>query len=207
MNAVLTAAPQRANSSLTLPADLLFRLSVAQYHAMIKSGILGSGDPVELIDGYLVLKMTKNPAHELATGLILDILTPLLPVGWFPRVQGPVTTQLSEPEPDISLVRGARRDYKEHHPAPDDTALLIDVADTSLHLDQTVKKQSYARAGIKVYWIVNIPDRRIEVYTSPTGPAEEPDYGDTRHYGPDEQVPLIIEGREVGKITVRDVLP
>jgi hypothetical protein len=95
MAAVLTAAPQRANSSFTLPADLLFRLSVAQHHEMIQAGILRSGDPVELIDGYLVIKMTKNPDHELATRLLLDILTTLLPSGWFPRVQGPVTTELS----------------------------------------------------------------------------------------------------------------
>ncbi len=190
-----------------LPEDFLFRLSVEQYHEMIRAGILKSGDPVELIEGYLVFKMTKNPAHRVATRLTSDALRRLLPAGWFVDTQEPVTTEISEPEPDVTVVRGQPRDYVQAHPGPREIAIAIEVADTSLAWYRGGKRLAYARAGIAAYWIVNIPDGQIEVYTQPTGPADVPTYLVERTYRPEEQVPVIIEGRDIGTIAVRDLLP
>jgi Uma2 family endonuclease len=76
-----------------------------------------------------------------------------------------------------------------------------------LNRDRTLKKRVYAAAGVPVYWILNLIDRRIEVHTVPSGPAEEPDYRERRDYGEAEFVALTLDGAEAGRIAVRDVLP
>jgi Uma2 family endonuclease len=113
----------------------------------------------------------------------------------------------SEPEPDVAVVRGSDDDYSDHHPGPEDVPLLVEVADTSLRRDRGFKKAIYAKARIAVYWIVNLIDRRVEVYTQPTGPAAAPDYGQHQDFGETDQVPLVIEGREVARIAVSELLP
>jgi hypothetical protein len=105
---------------------------VAQYHAMAQAGILGEDDPVELLEGYLVTKVTKNPGHSTAKGKLGDAILPLLPPGWLLRIEDPVTTRDSEPEPDMTVARGSRSDYTKQHPHPDDIVMVIEVADSSL---------------------------------------------------------------------------
>jgi Uma2 family endonuclease len=201
MPAPTTAAPSpRARPQL-------YRLSVAQYHEMARRGILTAADRVELLDGLLVQKMTKNPPHTLATQLTREAVERPLPNGWFVNVQEPVTTATSEPEPDVSIIRGERRQFGTHHPSPKDVAAAIEVADSSLADDQGWKKQVYAAASIAVYWIVNLVDCRVEVYTEPTGPADQPGYRQRRDYGPTEEVPLVLDGKEVARIPVRELLP
>src|SRR4051794_9081741 len=84
-----------------VPTVPIYRLSVEQYHAMIEAGILHSGEPVELLEGWLVPKMTKHPPHIFATQTLRDLLPPLVAPGWFVNDQEPVTTEESEPEPDL----------------------------------------------------------------------------------------------------------
>jgi Uma2 family endonuclease len=176
---------------------------------MARAGILAEDEPVELLEGLLVKKMTIHPPHTFAVEALRDLLPTLLPPGWFANAQQPTTTTDSEPEPDGYVARGARRDYvaQGRHPGPQDLALVIEAADSSLAQDQTVKLRIYAAAGIAVYWIVNLIDRRVQVYTSPTGPAAEPTYRTRQDFGHADEVPLVIEGREVGRIPVRDLLP
>ena len=190
-----------------VPDVPIYRLTVAQYLAMTAAGILTEDDPVELLEGWLVEKMSKNPPHIVATGLLLDLLPRLLPAGWFLNVQDPIATADSLPEPDAALIRGARRDYLARRPTAADIALLVEVADTSLEQDRGLKKRAYARAGIPVYWIVNLIDRQIEVHTGPTGPAAEPTYAQRRDYGPAEMIPVVLDGIEVGSLAVRELLP
>ena len=189
------------------PPEPIWRLSVAQYHQMIQAGILTEGDPVELLEGILVTKMVKNPPHTLATQLTRTALERCMPPGWFANTQEPVTTDTSEPEPDVTVVRGERRQYAQRHPGPADLGMLVEVADSSLRQDRTTKKRIYARASIPIYWIVNLVDRQIEVYTEPTGAAEQPDYRQRRDYGPTDSVPVVIDGREFGQIPVGELLP
>jgi Uma2 family endonuclease len=190
-----------------VPSEPIWRLSVEQYHEMARAGILTRDDRVELLDGWLVAKMTKHPPHVIATGQTQDALRGIVPDGWFVAKEDPVTTPDSEPEPDLAVVRGTRRDYRDRHPGPQDVALVVEVADTSLPRDQAIKKHLYARAGFPVYWLINLPEGRIEVYTDPTGPADRPDYRQRRDYGPSEAVPLVIDGREAGLLVVRELLP
>ena len=190
-----------------VPSEPIYRLSVAQYHAIARAGILDEDAPVELLEGWLVRKMTKNPAHCLALGLVQDALASLLPRGWHVKVQGSMTTADSEPEPDAAVVRGQRRDYKGRHPGAEDIALVVEVADTSLRRDRGSKKRIYARAGIPVYWIVNLIARLIEVYTDPAGAGKRAQYRQHRDYGPSEAIPLLLDNDEVGSLEVQALLP
>jgi Uma2 family endonuclease len=190
-----------------VPPEPIWRLSVEQYHEMINAGILDEDDPVELLEGWLIPKMPKNPPHRVTKELTRDALAHMLPPGWHVSEQEPITTEDSEPEPDVTVIRGERRDYLERHPGPDDVELVIEVSDTTLSRDRGLKKQIYARAGIRIYWIINLLENQIEVYTGPTGEAEEPDYQRRQDYFPDDEIPVVIEGREVGRLAAREVLP
>ena len=190
-----------------VPNDPIWRLTVPQYHEMVRRGILTDDDPVELLEGWLVVKMGKNPPHVLATDLTADKLHEVKPEGWHVRRQDPITTNDSEPEPDVALARGSNRDYHERHPGPGDLALVVEVADWTLDRDRVTKKRAYARAGIPVYWIVNLIDRQVEVFTDPTGPADEPSYRQHSEVPETSSVALTIDGRDVATIAVRDLLP
>lgn len=185
----------------------IWRLSVEQYHKLIPAGILTEGDPVELLDGLLVPKMTKNPPRRIATGLLRETLDSALPEGWYADSQEPITLSTSEPEPDGAVIRGTRRQYFHRHPGPGGVALVVEVADASLERDRTFKKRIYAQAAIPVYWIVNLIDRQVEVYTDGSGPTEQPDYGQRNDYLAGDEVPLVLEGHEVARIPVGRLLP
>jgi len=195
------------NVDAAIPTELVCRLSVAQFHQMLSTGILTEDDPVELLDGWLVPKMMKNPSHRVVTELLRKALEEVLPAGWLVSSQDPITLAASEPEPDLAVFRGQLRDYLHRHPGPQEVALVVEVAEASLQRDQTTKKQIYAQAGIPVYWIVNVPENRIEVYSGPSGPGEPPDYQQRRDFAPGDDIPVMIEGRLVDEIQVREVLP
>lgn len=190
-----------------LTAQDFARLSVGQYHAMAQAGVLLSGDPIELLEGLLVRKMPKHPPHVIANENAADLLRRAFPTGWHVRTQQPITTRTSEPEPDVAVVRGARKDYRDKHPGPDDVALVVEVADDSLARDRGLKKGLYARARITEYWIINLVDHQIEVLTQPSGPKRNPDYARVAVFGLAESIPLVIAGREIARIAVRDLLP
>lgn len=190
-----------------MPADPVWRLSVDQYHAMIRAGILTDDDPVELLEGWLVPKMPKNPPHRAATRLARKALEGLVPAGWYVDAQEPITLEDSEPEPDVTIIRGDTRQYLDRHPGAKDLALLVEVSDTTLNRDRGTKKRLYAAATVPVYWIINLEEKQGEIYTDPTGPSAEPDYRQRHDYALAAVVPLVIEGREAGRLAVRDLLP
>jgi len=198
----------RFDQPTSVPDDLtIYRLSVEKYQAMATAGILDDGEPVELLEGLLVQKMTKNPPHSVATQLLQEALRPILPVGWRVSSQEPISLADSEPEPDLVIVFGGIRQYLDHHPGPNDIAMVVEVADATLRQDRHSRKRIYARAGIAVYWIVNLVENRIEVYTDPTGPTAKPDYGKRQDYAPSALIPVLIEGQVVGQLAVQELLP
>jgi Uma2 family endonuclease len=185
----------------------LWRLSVDRYERMVASGIITQDDRVELLEGVLVNKMSKSPEHVLGTILVTDVLRAMLPAGWLLRSEQPVRMDDSEPEPDASVVRGPARNYGARHPIPAEVALVIEVADSSLRRDREDKRRIYARNGIAVYWIVNVADRLIDVFTDPSGPVLTPDYATIATYRPDDVIPVIIAGTQIGTVPVADLLP
>jgi len=76
-----------------------------------------------------------------------------------------------------------------------------------LQRDRSLKKRLYAAAGIPVYWIINLLDNQIEVYTDPSGPSEQPEYRQQQNYGQTDTIPLVMEGHEVGRLAAQDLLP
>ncbi|MBP88769.1 MAG: hypothetical protein CMJ64_18995 [Planctomycetaceae bacterium] len=198
-----------ATVAFTTPSDSPFplhRFTVDEYRRLGEVGVLTPEDRVELLEGVVIEKMNHNPSHSGTVSVIEGFLNPLLPDGWFIRVQDSVTTEDSEPEPDLAIVRGHRRDYLQRHPGPADTALLIEVADSSLERDR-YKCQIYARAGFPAYWIVNLVDRKIEVYTDPTGPSANRVYGRHEDCVETASVPVLIEQQEIAQLKVLELLP
>jgi Uma2 family endonuclease len=189
--------------ALVVPEYPIWRLTVEKYHEMIQSGILTEDDPIELLEGWLVTKMRKSPAHTFVTHTTWETLEQLMPPDWHVNAHEPITTADSEPEPDIVVVRGSRRDFLESHPSPADIALVIEVADATLHRDRTLKLRVYANARITAYWILNLPERQLETYTDPAEAA----YRQRIIYRASDAVPVIIGGQEAGRIPVRDLLP
>ena len=107
--------------------------------------------------------------------LATDALRGAFGASAFVQTQSPIDLgELSEPEPDIAVIRGDARDYSQAHPR---TALLIvEVAESSLDYDRTEKASLYAAAGIPDYWVLNLRDRRLEVRRDPV-PDETQLYG------------------------------
>jgi Uma2 family endonuclease len=181
-------------------------ISVPQYHQMIASGILTEDDPVELLEGFLVAKMPKYPPHCYSVATILDILYALNLPGYAIRSQDPITTSDSEPEPDICIVRGTRKDFATRDPGPNDSALLIEVADSSLAHDRGLKKRVYARAEVPAFWIVNLDQRQVEVYSQPFETGGKPDYGTVKVFSIGQEVPLVLDGQELARLPVAQLL-
>jgi Uma2 family endonuclease len=185
----------------------LRRFTVQEYHQMIQAGILDEDDQVELLDGYVVLKMPRNPPHDGTIDLVHEALSPHLPTGWFLRIQQAITLAESEPEPDFAIVRGHRRRYLTSHPGPADVGLLIEVSESTLSRDRDDKGPIYAQAGIPCYWIVNLIDSRVEVYGLPSGAISPPGYGSRQDFAAGASISLVLDGVTAGTIAVADLLP
>ena len=183
------------------------RFTVARYQRMIEGGILTSEDRVELLENWVVLKMPGNPPHDGTIQATSKRLGRRLPAGWDYRVQSSIVLPDSQPEPDIAVCRGDETAYLAQHPTAADAGLVIEVADSSLLRDQRDKTRIYARAGIPVYWIINLVDRRVEVYTQPSGPTAVPAYGAFQTFQPGDQVPLVLDSTTVGAVPAADLLP
>ncbi len=185
----------------------LRKMSVEEYEYLIKGGFLGPDDNVELLEGHMVLKMARGPEHDFAILAFNNRLVRMVPEGWQVRPQSATKLSDSVPEPDYAIIRGSESLFRHRHPTPADLALVIEISDSSLSRDTKHKTRIYARAKVPVYWIVNIPDRRIEVYADPTGPTEEPKYQTRTEYPVGTAVPVILDGTQVGTIAVADVIP
>ena len=182
------------------------KFTLDEYHKMIESGVLSSGEPYELLEGNLVNKMPHGTAHDTA----MDRMEGLFPThalgGWFVRCQRAITLAPSEPEPDYAIVRGPRSRYGTAHPTPVEIGLLIEVSDNSLMIDRFDKGRIYAEAGIPVYWVVNVVDKVVEVYTRPAGTGNAAAYARRDDYPIGTAVPVILDGTAVGTVAVADAL-
>ena len=146
------------------------RWSREQYERLIDHGILDEDDPVELLDGLLLVREPQHSPHRTAILLAAKALERAFGEGWFVQTQSPIVLGArSMPEPDVCVVRGSPRDYATAHPTR--PALIVEVAQSGLRLARGRKAVVYARAGIADYWIVNLVDRVLEVYREPARPG------------------------------------
>jgi hypothetical protein len=183
------------------------RLSIDEYHRLIHSGRFERKGRHELLDGFVVAKGTHSPSYSVAVSLALRQLLTRLPPQSFCRVQSAITLATSEPEPDLAVVLGPERRYAARHPSPSDVALVVKVAESSIADDRSEKGAIYSQAAIPQFWIVNLVDRCVEVYADPTGPASSPGYRSSQSFDSRSVVPLPIEGRDCGLVSVSELLP
>ena len=182
------------------------RFSVDDYHRMAEVGILDEDDNVELLEGWIVEKTTKNPRHESTIDRANLVFTDRLPRDWRVRIQSAITLPDSEPEPDLVIVPGPPSRFDARQPYAEDLALVVEVAETSLARDRGVKLRIYARARIATCWIVNLIENVIEMHWDPTGPVDAPTYRQRRVFRSGEDVPLTIGGQQLGPIPAKEIL-
>ncbi len=148
----------------------LHRWTRREYARLIDHGFLDEDDPIELLDGLLLVKEPQSSPHRTAVLLVARTLERAFGDGWFVQVQSPIgLDDRSEPEPDVCVVRGSPRDYTHAHPTRPE--LIVEVALSGLRIARGRKATAYARGGIADYWIVNLLDRVLEVYREPARPG------------------------------------
>jgi len=182
------------------------RFTPQQYHRLAEHGILEEGEPVELLEGYLVEKTVRNPPHEAALRRLTIRLPKYLPQGWYLQIQGAVSLGDSEPEPDGALLRGDETTCDGRLPNATDFGIVVEVSDSSLAFDRTDKARIYARGGIPHYWIVNVAEARIEVFSDPRPGSAPPAYARRTDYAIGMSVPVVLDGANCGSIAVADLL-
>ncbi len=144
------------------------RFTLADYHRLIKLGFLTEDDRVELIRGELVQMAAKGTSHSVCNSKLVRELEKLIGDRAVIRGQEPIILSTdSEPEPDIVIARGQPDDYLSNHPYAADILLVIEVSDSSLEYDQSVKLSLYAEEQIQNYWIFNLVANQLERYSQP----------------------------------------
>jgi Uma2 family endonuclease len=185
----------------------LRRWSRREYEQLVERSFFRPDERLELLDGLLLVKEPQSSAHMTAVRLAEEALRAAFGAGWDVRAQGPIALDpRSEPEPDVSVVRGSPRDYRDAHPTS--PVLVVEVALASLRLDRTRKCRAFARAGVPEYWIVNLVDRVLEVHREP-GRLDEArgrrGYRSVRTLGPEAAVSPL--GAPAARVAVADLLP
>lgn len=158
---------------MRMPPLKLHRWTRIEYERLVEGGVFGPDDRFELLDGLLVVREPQGSRHAVAVGLARVALERAFGRGYSLREEKPVALDhASEPEPDIAVVRGSLRAYRDAHPSA--PVLVVEVADESLFKDRLRKSGLYARAGIPEYWIVNLVDDVLEVYREPVRAPARP---------------------------------
>jgi len=175
-----------------------YRFSAEDYHRMAELQFFPTGQRIELLDGEIVEMSPINSKHASTVALLAKWLIMQLSDQAFVNIQNPVALdEFSEPEPDLLVAKPRPDAYKNGHPKPEDILFLIEVADTSLAKDRTVKLPLYAAAGIPETWIVNLEEECIEVYSAPSPEG----FGQVKVFRKEEMVRTEwVEGLEVGQL-------
>lgn len=176
------------------------RFSRAQYEQMVDAGVFGPEDRLELLDGEIIDMAPQKSRHATAVRLLEEALRACFGPGYDIRSQLPLALdERSEPEPDIAVVPGRPRDYRDAHPSS--ALLIVEVADTTLAYDRIRKLAAYARAGIPEYWILDLDGESLEVCRQPLRDT----YGERRILRATDRIAPLAAPR--GEITVADLLP
>lgn len=175
--------------------------TVAEYHRLIEAGFLTEADRVELLFGQILPMSPVGKLHASTVDKTAHLLRKMDEEQYIIRVQNPITDVLSasEPEPDICVLHFRADFYSDAHPVGSDIVLIVEVADSSLEYDQSVKAAAYAAAGIPEYWILNIPAVQLEQHLSP----RDGEYQEIRIHKESQTV----DTKLLGAIRVRDLFP
>lgn len=182
-----------------------YRFSVKQLERMIKTGVIPDSTDVELIRGKLY-RMTKYEPHNFTVAMIARLLGRIFSEEEFTvREEKSMShDQRSMPEPDVAVVRGRLEDFRPRPPSTSEAVLIVEVCQSTKRADYHDKLTLYAEAGAPNYWIVDFDARTIVVHSEPTTEGE---FGRVETFAEGASAPVVLDGREVGRIAVKDVLP
>lgn len=186
---IVAEPPLVAAREITSPALLLVRrlFTVDDYYHMAETGLIGADERTELLDGEVVYQMPINSRHAGCVNLLTEVMVSRLVGRAVIGIQNPVRlSELSEPQPGISVLAPRADRYRGAHPTPEEILLLVEVSDTSLDIDRRVKVPLYAAAGIRVLWIVDLVNDAVEVYREPDARG----YRYVRRYGRGDTVDM-----------------
>ena len=144
------------------------RFNVEEFRKMTEVGILPEESGWEVIDGYLIDKMSIGSKHASTVKRLNRIFTNLVGNEAIISIQDPIRVdEYNEPEPDVALLKSRKDFYAESHPTPQDVLLLIEVSDSTVEFDREIKKTLYAKAEVAEFWLVNLKENTVECYSSP----------------------------------------
>lgn len=144
------------------------RFDTTEYHRMAEAGILSEDARVELVDGEVVEMSPIGSKHQAVVDRLNRMLVGFAGEDYIVRAQGPVKLdEHNEPQPDLALLAFREDFYEREYPGPGDTLLLIEVSDSSLEYDRSVKLPLYAGVGIPEAWVVDLASGEVESDSAP----------------------------------------
>lgn len=147
-------------------------ISAVEYERMGEAGIFPPDARLELIEGDIFEISPIGSPHAACVKYLNRLLNELYGRDLIVGTQDPIRLDdFSEPQPDLTLLRWRADFYRGAHPTPADVLLVVEVADTTVVTDRTIKVPLYARAGVAEAWLVNIPEERVEIYSDPSDGA------------------------------------
>jgi Uma2 family endonuclease len=153
-------------TSIELPR---VRFTVDQYHHMDEAGVLDHSERYELLDGAIITMSPIGPRHAARTRLLNHLFSEAFSSRAIVDTQNPITLgDLSEPQPDVVLLKWRDDYYENQHPEPADVLLMVEIGDTTAELDRFVKMPLYAEGGVNELWLVNLQTDQIDVFRQPS---------------------------------------
>lgn len=144
------------------------RWTVVEYHRMREVGLLNENSRVELIDGEIVEMAPIGSQHGGKVNRFIHVFYKALGNQAIIAAQNPVVLGgYGEPQPDIAILRWREDYYEQAHPHVEDVLLLVEISDSTLRYDRDVKIPLYAKNGIPEVWLLDIPNRQLEIYREP----------------------------------------
>jgi len=201
--------PTPAQADVGEEQDRVVDLTSDEFFGMVEAGLFDEDRRVYLWGGRICEKMAKTVSHAFTSIRVTEAIRAQMPAGWLASHENPVRLDDRHvPLPDVTFIRGPLEAYEREnrHPTAADVGLLVEVAVTSLPRDLGVRAEVFARALVPAYWVADVRGRSIVEHRRPEVVDGVGRYADVRAYGPEEEVPLVFDGREVARLPVRDLI-
>jgi len=184
-----------------------YRFTADQLWRMIEAGIIPDGVDVELVGGR-IYRMTKHEPHNFAVARTVKLLRAILPAGLHVREEKSMRHGArSIPEPDVAVVPGSEDVFRPDPPTTSEAALIVEVCVSTRKADYIDKPRLYASAGVPLYWVVDVEGRKIDAFSEPQGSGCDAGYARRETFQEAAPVPVVLDGREVGRIAPQDLFP
>lgn len=170
--ATVLEPPQMAEPSVIILPDSRSmprkRWTRDECRQLVEAGFLDANKHYELIEGEIIEKVGQGRKHILVCMRLIKVLAAIFGFDFIQSQSTLAVNLFNEPEPDTAVLDKTLDEYVDQEPGPENVRLMVEVSDSTLDTDRSVKGLLYARAGVAEYWIVNVKARKLEVYRKPT---------------------------------------